>query len=123
MTKQFITEAKRMQQLAGILNENISSDEGQKTANEFGTPEYIDNESIEYSEYEDGGWYIDFTMNIPKADVPKMSIEEAQDYFEEEYNDYNYNGPGASFSKVRTSTEDGNNHWIVNIKAHGGYDI
>ena len=57
--KQFINEAKRLQQLAGILSEadnqfsrNImgQSDTGLRTAMEYGIPDYIDRDSVEYGE-------------------------------------------------------------------------
>jgi len=121
--KQSINEVKRMQQLAGIIKENLEiTNIGKQVAAEFGTPEYIDENSINYTEDEDK-WDIDFVMNIPKDDVMELTPEEANRYFNKEYKVNDYRGPGAPYSKAYVSTEDGGDVWIVTINANGGLDI
>jgi len=132
MKKALITEAKRLQELAGIITEadnrfsrNIigQSDTGLRTAMEYGIPDYIDRDSVEYSEDEEGGWSLNFTMEVPKEDVMEMDVREANNYFAKELNANSYSGPGQSYSKSYIDVEEQDNMWMVSMTVDGGYDI
>jgi hypothetical protein len=107
------------------IKENNSLKYSEELANEYGTQEYINKNSIEYNEDEDGGWSIEFNMLIPFEDVPEFDYpEEASRYFKKQYNINNYSSPGAPYSKGGVyETNKTNNGWLVQMQFEGGYDI
>jgi len=105
------------------IKENNSLKYSEELANEYGTQEYINKNSIEYNEDEDGGWSIEFNMLIPFEDVPEFDYpEEASKYFKKQYNINNYSGSHYSKGGVY-ETNKTNNGWLVQMQFEGGYDI
>jgi len=123
--KQPIEEQKLRSLIRNIIKEELNEelDLGQQIAAHYGTKEYIDPTSVKYNEDEEGGWSVEFIMNIPKEDVMEMDLPEAEKYFSKEYKTNHYQGPGAQYSRTYVDVRDGGNNWIVDIYANGGYDI
>lgn len=117
--KKFLVENK-LTENSKLLKEYMSPED---LAAEYGTPDYIDSESIKYSE-DDDTWDLEFTMIIPKGEVMKMdSVSEADNYFNKEYKVRSSQGPGLSFVKSNINTTDGGDNWIVDMNVYGGLDI
>lgn len=123
-----INEIKRMQQLAGIINESqlnetdSAANVAQYVADPFGDYIVPGSEKYTYGPDEEGTYHLEFMLAFDSLDYDTPEDEEKA--LQDQIGGRSSGGPGQAFSNTNVSYEgEQMGKYIFSVHRRGGYDI